>query len=176
MIESLYNPKTEAYLDLKNIICNDCTFNWGYYGRTTPGFEKGGHDNFGFYQHPFLDRPTPEQHPYSRVCSALIDHANVVVVELLKKNNITVEVIYRISANCVHPTETNEYSVPHKDHLFPHKNLLVYLTDPAGGDTVCEGESFLGKEDDVIIFEGEHYHRPPLKGRRIVLVATYIDS
>ena len=51
----------------------------------------------------------------------------------------------------------------------------VYLTNPEGGSTVCEGEEFTGKEDDAIIFEGKHYNYPPKRGRRMVIVATFSD-
>ena len=56
---------------------------------------------------------------------------------------------------------------------FPHKNMLIYLTD-AGGSTFVEGEEFAPEEDDVIMFEGLHWHKLPRKERRVVLVMTYI--
>ena len=51
--------------------------------------------------------------------------------------------------------------------------MLIYLTD-AGGSTFVEGEEFAPEEDDVIIFEGMHWHKLPKEERRVVLVMTYI--
>ena len=39
---------------------------------------------------------------------------------------------------------------------------------------VVEGEEFAPEEDDVIIFQGEHWHELPKQKRRVVLVMTYI--
>ena len=39
---------------------------------------------------------------------------------------------------------------------------------------MVEDKKYLGKEDDIIIFQGKHYSAPPSKGRRIVLVATFL--
>ncbi len=175
MIDKLSNPKTERYFELKNLILRDTKFKWIWYGNTTPELNEDGYDNFGFYLHPFLTRPTPLAKCYSEPSSDYILYANNVVAEIMDFNGIDPKVFYRICANCVHPTETGNYSVPHVDHEFPHKNFLIYLTDPQDGDTVVDGEKYLGEEDDVIIFEGKHYHRPPSKGRRIVLIATYHD-
>ena len=76
--------------------------------------------------------------------------------------------------NAVAPSDKrNIISVPHEDHEYPHKNMLIYLTD-AGGSTFVEGEEFAPEEDDVIIFEGIHWHELPKQKRRVVLVMTYI--
>ena len=69
----------------------------------------------------------------------------------------------------------------HVDHNFPHKNMLVYLTDPQGGSTIVEDEDtnrkeYLAKEDNVLLFDGQSAHcaRPPSKDVRIVLVFTFL--
>ena len=83
----------------------------------------------------------------------------------------------RCNVNAVEPPYDHQYmdaiTQPHMDHEFPHKNMLIYLTD-AGGSTIVEGEEFAPEEDDVIIFEGMHWHKLPKKERRVVLVMTYI--
>ena len=93
----------------------------------------------------------------------------------MKYNNIDIDMIYRMCANCVHPTEKNIPGPEHVDHLFPHKNLIVYLTNFKGGATCCGGETYNGKEDDIITFEGTHNFYPPVDNRRVVLVATYAE-
>ena len=39
------------------------------------------------------------------------------------------------------------------------------------------GEEIIAEEDDVVIFDGslKHCARPPIKGRRVVLIVTYYD-
>ena len=174
MITKLINARTEKYLQFKHFILNG-DFKWIWLKETTPYLNEDGYDNFGFYVHPFITRPSKSTGYHSHPSSDHISTARNVILEILKNNEITPKVIYRMSANCVHPTATNRYSIPHVDHEFPHKNLLIYLTDPQGGETVVEGEKYLGKEDDVIMWEeGMHYHRPPSAGRRIVLITTFL--
>jgi len=76
-----------------------------------------------------------------------------------------------MNANCVHSDSVYQYSLPHIDHRFPHKNIIVYLTN-SGGNTIIEEVPYEPKEDDVLIFEGEHYIEKPKASRRIVLVST----
>ena len=118
------------------------------------GVKEGSiYDNFPIYTHSFLYRPTAEcRYPKETDPNCHIFHA--VVVEIMKYNNIDINMIYRMCANCVHPTQTRLASPPHEDHPWPHTNLLIYLTDPFKGETVVEEKKFFGKEDDVIMFEG----------------------
>tara|TARA_B100000287_G_C20189947_1_gene605733 strand:- start:56 stop:592 length:537 start_codon:yes stop_codon:yes gene_type:complete len=178
MIRVLENHKTEAYLNIKNRAINDLAYFWDE--SSTHGDDpspSGKYENFGFYSHALIMRAESGS-PFTRNNSGLVDVAAGVVEEILVSNNIKINYICRMTINCVHPTKSNKYSIPHVDHDFPHKNLLIYFTD-SGGETVVE--SVLGnkkhypKEDDVIMFDGvKHYHRPPKEGRRIVLVTTFV--
>ena len=175
MIEKLVNLRTEKYLQFKRFVLNNEEFKWSWLSQTTPDLNEEGYDNFGFYVHSFIDRPDSLNGYFTQPASEYIIQANNVVSEILTNNGIEIKVIYRMSANCVHSTDSGQYSVPHVDHEFPHKNLLIYLTDPQGGETVVEEEKYLGEEDDVIMWgEGMHYHKPPSAGRRIVLVTTFL--
>ena len=49
--------------------------------------------------------------------------------------------------------------------------MLVYLTN-TDGETFVEDEVHLPKEDDIIIFTGNHFMKRPSKDRRIVLIST----
>jgi hypothetical protein len=175
-IVKLKNPLTKNYIELKNTILGN-NFPW-FWDNQVEDFEDGEetykdtrYDNFPIYFHSFLYRPTPECF-YSRP-SSYCDIVHSVVVEILKYNNIGFDVIYRMSANCTHPTDKNLCGPIHTDHNFSHKNIIVYLNNFEGGSTWCEGKTYNGKEDDIITFEGNHNFYPPLKDRRIVLVATY---
>ena len=183
-INQLLNPKTPDYIQLKTEV-NSVYFPWFWNPSATPDLTASdGFADLGFYRHTILDAPSDfhgnptnyspndSYYPTQRTTETLIAATNKVLIDILYINRIKVLTFYRMSINCVHPTVDNKLTVPHNDHLFPHKNILIYLSDADGGETICEGDKFLGKEDDIIMFEGIHNHRPPLKNRRLVLVAT----
>jgi len=135
-------------------------------------YEKNPKDDFSFYSHVLIERPHYDRR-YPISTSQFTDLANDVFNDIVNHNNLQVDCLYRMNINAVHPWFYNpDTTAPHLDHDFPHKNFLLYFTD-AGGDTICEGQRHEPIEDDVIIFEGEHCHRFPLRDRRVVLVATY---
>ena len=185
-IELIANPKTEKYQQLKSTILGQFfPWSWGENTITTdwqsPDYVDdgtlNGHEDFGFYSHGFLMRPVKNSDVtccYPTESSPFVKDAHDLVTEILDFNNVKYDLIFRMAANCVHPTETRLASPPHEDHPWPHTNLLIYLTDPFKGETVVEEKKFFGKEDDAILFQGVHYHRPPEKNRRIVFVATFI--
>ena len=174
MIQKLRNPKTVLYQELKNIVLRE-HFAW-FYNKTSHGDlleSESEWDSFSFFSHTFLARPN-EDHPFPQDQSSFLMLANDVFVEIARENNISPQVLYRANANLTIPTETGRCGPPHRDHDFPHKNLLVYLTDTNGGDTVVGDEIYSGKEDDIILFEGEHQGCPPTSDRRVVLVYTFL--
>ena len=173
-ILKLKNPLTNNYQELKrNILGTE--FPWVWTNQATGGIIEGSiYDNFPIYTHSFLYRPTAEcRYPKETDPNCHIFHA--VVVEIMKYNNIDIEMIYRMCANCAHPTGKNIPGPEHTDHHFPHKNLIVYLNNFKGGATCCGGKTYNGKEDDIITFEGTHNFYPPVDNRRVVLVATYTE-
>ena len=173
MLKSLVNPKTLEYKKLKEYNLSK-SFPW-YWCETstwnTPSLE--GHSNDGLYHHSFLERAIPER-PYTKVNDNNVDKSVKVIDDILKYNNISYSLFYRIGANSAPPTESGLPNMPHEDHHYPHTNILIYLTDTHGGYTMVENEKYIGREDDVIIFQGEHYSFPPSRGRRIVLVSTFL--
>jgi len=180
MILPLKNPNTDNYKILKNIILSN-DFPWYYHETSTLDYlldieqqnlEKYG--NLPFYGHTFLDRPDglEKYKKVSEVKSQYFDLSYTVFEEILNFNNLNLEYFYlRMNANCVHSDSVYQYSLPHIDHRFPHKNIIVYLTN-SGGNTIIEEVPYEPKEDDVLIFEGEHYIEKPKASRRIVLVST----
>jgi len=180
MIEQLINPKTNNFHQLKELVLS---FNFAWHWNSVSVFDPiddpigdSKYENFGYYSHCFLGSPGgyPGKPLHSIPSSSFLSLAHDVTLEILHHNNVQPQVIYRLHANCVHPTKTNKPGFPHTDHSFPHKNLIVYLTDTYGGDTIVEEKTFSGKEDEVILFSGEHYHYPPVEERRIVLVSTFL--
>lgn len=176
LIKKLNNPTTFSYNSFKTFISTE-NFPWYYSSYTSVSSENSieyqNHVNLPYYFHHFLVRPDgfPQKTPI--VNSEYFDTVSNIFLEIFEHNNIKINYFLRICANCVHPSEQIVNSVPHIDHLFEHKNAIIYLTN-AGGSTLVGNDSHNPKEDDVIIFGGElHYHQTPLKDRRIVLVATF---
>ena len=167
----LKNPKTEKYNKFKTFVLSQ-NFPWFYYESSVIGKPQP------FFSHGFLLRPNDllmntggKKYPITN--SVHVDHMEEVFQEIADFNNIGVNCIYRMNANVTEPLKNVERSSIHVDHYFPHKNMLIYLTD-AGGKTVVDNESHNPREDDIIIFEGEkHSHYYPREKRRVVLVVTY---
>lgn len=183
MIQKLQNPKSELYYYLKEFT-QSSHFPWSYSGKSTPmDSETDDYQDFPFYNHRFINRPRwgslNARYLYPEVCSDLTETFYPLLEEIFYTNKIGVGCIYRFSANCQHPLDDDRPSIPHYDHPFPHKNMLIYLT-PAGGETLVMDDQrnvvdvHNPKEDDIIVFEGLHCFKAPKKDRRIVLVVTYI--
>ena len=171
MIKILQNPKTEEYKRLKQHILSN-NFPW-YYKKQTTNKTRIGNTNISFFSHLILSRP--EENGYSVSFSGLTDDISSFILKSLKENNINLITFLRINVNLVYPHSTVVNTVPHIDHPYKHKNLLIYLTD-AGGKTIVEGEEHDPQEDDMIVFQGEHYHQTPERKLRVVIVATFIDE
>ena len=169
----LKNPKTDTYKNFKNLVLS-ADFSWFRMAHTAFEDHQEGHEDFPFLSHKFLTRPL-DYCLYSKVNSQYIDEMERVFREIAFANNIDPQVIYRMNANAVYPTENNLPSPLHVDHDFPHNNMIIYLTDPQGGSTMVEGKEYMASEDDVLIFDGNsHCARPPRKDVRIVLVITFL--
>ena len=187
MIEVLKNPLTPNYHKLKEIILSD-KFNWENIISTLDVVSNTeGHIHMPVDIHTFIPRPETTQEynntgSLSRKIgdaereskSEYVDLCVTVMNEILDYSNLFgTYIFHRAAANCTYADEGIQLSEPHIDHNFPHNNLLVYLTN-SGGETFVEGEKFNPKEDDVIVFEGRHYMKRPIKDKRIVLVATFM--
>lgn len=183
MIKQLDNPKTDRYLECKQFILGS-NFPWfhntEFVHSDSPSTEKlkesntdiNAYNNISFLSHDFLTRPLPgRKYPVVNSQHAILCYT--VLEEIFEHNEIDINCIYRMNANMVYPSSGIQETIPHTDHTFQHKNILVYLTD-SGGETKCGDSRFDPKEDDIIIFEGIHNFVLPKQKPRVVLVATYI--
>ena len=169
----LINPKTDTYKNFKNLVLGG-QFAWFRMGNTAFEDHQEGHEDFPFLSRQFLTRPL-NSCLYTKVNSSHVDEMERVFREIVYANGIDPQVIYRMNANAVYPTENNLPSPLHVDHTFPHNNMIIYLTNPQGGSTIIEGKEYMANEDDVLIFDGKlHCARPPRKDVRIVLVITFL--
>jgi hypothetical protein len=171
----LKNPKTDTYNRFKDLVLSQ-NFSWFRWSETIEGGSQlqKGYEDFPFLSHRFLTRPL-NSCLYSQINSEYVEHMQQVFREIADFNGLDPQIIYRMNANAVHPTENNLPSPVHVDHTFPHNIMIIYLTDPQGGSTIVEGKEYMANEDDVLIFDGKpHCVRPPRKDIRIVLVITFL--
>ena len=133
-----------------------------------------GHEGTPFWSHVVVDRPWPG-FPIPLIKSNFFSYFSNALLDVLSDNSEKINSILRINVNASYPTLNNLPTIPHLDHHFPHKNLLIYLTS-AGGATVLADENSRHdpEEDDIILFEGLHYNHPPKKERRVIIVYTFI--
>ena len=173
MIKELKNPITEKYLAFKNLVFDN---NFSWYTNTSTLKEYGTI----FYGHSLLERPCMDGFSVSRIRSDYFDDVLEILVEIAKYNNLHIHYFLRMHVNATHNYGGGFACDPHYDHIFPHKNLLIYLNQASGPTVVIDSENrteeyFHPKEDAIITFEGKHYQYQPNVGeRRIVLVATYV--
>jgi hypothetical protein len=178
----LVNPCTENYKQFKNLLLSN-KIAWYFHSKTTPD-SKDSKDyvDISFYSHTLLQRPKlkTQEHGllFSEQKSNLLYDFNTVLQEIISCNSLDFNYLIRANVNCVHPQQNIQPTPPHYDHEFPHKNLIIYLTD-AGGETIIfddnnKKELFNPLEDDIIVFDGLHCANPPKTKPRIILVATYI--
>tara|TARA_B100000945_G_scaffold170959_1_gene136972 strand:+ start:311 stop:880 length:570 start_codon:yes stop_codon:yes gene_type:complete len=185
-IIQLVNPKTDHYYAFKQHVLSD-KFAWYYHETQQPeeyhkGVDTSAKSRFvhprmnmnrlgdvPMHTHGFLGKPG---HLPKLMDVDYIGAAWEVFKEIFYYNKIHVNMCIRIAANQVRPHHHVETTHIHVDHMFDHKNALIYLTD-AGGETITENDYHDPKEDDAIIFEGYHTHNVPKSKTRVVLVATY---
>lgn len=181
MINILKNPISYEYLQLKKFLLS-ADFPWYYNSKATPeDVDTGEYQDVPFYGHVLMSRPrwnTMGEKLYPEVRSLLMENIYPILEQIIDYNNLEVNCLLRFNANCVHPSKDSRLSIPHNDHQFSHKNILIYFTDSGGETVVFDDEmakyEFHPKSEDIITFSGLHCMRPPKENRRIVLVATYL--
>ena len=177
MLEILKNPKSEGYDEIRERVF-DHQFPWYYNSTSTNGLDDmDGHANHPFYSHIILTRPETGD-SYTASKSSASELFVGVMGDILTFNNTNVRFFFtRMSVNCTFPIEGTQFTIPHNDHDFPHTNFICYLTDDhgGGGRTFIEGHSpHKPIKDQFIVFTGKHYMELPKKGRRIIIVGTFI--
>ena len=173
MYANLQNPKTDSYLLLKNLLLGD---KLPWYSSHWATEVSAGVDDFILFFHNFVERPDGENKPQVPViASDWFGLAYQVFEELCETNNIKLGCLLRLTANNVFPNSLYDYSPSHVDHPFDHSNMIITFTS-TGGSTFVEDIDLQNGEDSVVMFGGnKHYHSFPSSGRRIVMVATFIE-
>lgn len=175
-LQVLENPKTNNYVGVKELALGS-GIPWYWNPNSTFGVidPSSPYTNIPFFSHSILHRPEAEGMLYSGPESSAAQQVASAIIEILEINKIKINYFLRISLNCTIPTTPQSKTCPHYDHRFYHKNFIAYLND-SDGDTVIGGRSFSPKEDACIVFTGEHYGTTPTTNRRVILVATFVDT
>tara|TARA_Y100001972_G_C7490628_1_gene248848 strand:- start:78 stop:629 length:552 start_codon:yes stop_codon:yes gene_type:complete len=136
-------------------------------------------NDFCFFTHAVLHRP--EKKFDNPINSDIYPFTVKLFDQLSKKCKFKYKKIFRISFNLTF-NNGNEKSETHLDHHFPHKQLIVYLhVDDLDSDTCIynKNKTKITKVKPmpykVVIWNGlYHYHMVPKKGRRLILIYTFI--
>ena len=187
----LKTPNTDNYKAVKEFVLGN-QIPWYWFSSNCPTDNGNSQwNNTGGYGLCILSRPAdPSQRLVSESGDVPLfplpqsEHLPLItdmIHDILKANpSLPFNYIHRISINCTHfpGFENDKISVPHRDHEFPHKNMLIYFTDSGGGTHITDAygnilETHEPQEDDIVVFEGWHAMHMPKKGRRIVCVVTF---
>ena len=184
MITKLKNPFSENYYLLKNTILG---YNFPWYFETQSvsvkdycEFDELKYDDHSIFSHVVLKRPFYDVKMYSTSVSTLMDPVEDFLRQVFDLNNIKVSYLLRVNVNCFISKPNQKPGFPHKDHEFPHKNLLIYFTNVGGELVVIDDNkthhSYLPEEDNIITFGGNYHYVVPQKNceRRICMVVTYV--
>ena len=132
------------------------------------------------FTHKILERPEKRKEGEYFNSNQGIEFVNIFET-FCKKNNIKYKEILRICVN-LNLNIGIEKAEVHKDHLYDYKHLIVYLNE------FEEGETYLFDDDKKTItktikpkkYKGVafdscwHSASPPKKGRRVIIVYTFI--
>jgi len=124
-----------------------------------------------------LETRSSKEHINSTFYPDVLDIAN----SFFKKFNIKYKEIYRMAVNLTFNNDFKKCHI-HTDHLFPHKQLIIYLndTDTSSKTIILNEKDKIYKEITPKKYKGvcfdslNHYFFYPKKGARVVLVTTFI--
>lgn len=146
--------------------------------------DRTGHlDDNAFLSHTLITRVEKEE--TGEVVSHFSDFFIKLLVKFCSKHKINFNKVFR---GCINVTFTlankskKRKGIPHVDHDFPHKQLIIYLNESDGETVILDRKDKPWKKIKpelykAICFEGpiKHYATTPLKyNRRIICVLTFI--
>ena len=163
----------------------DNNFPWYYQPAATT-------DECPVYTHTIIHRYDIEKEK-PNINSNIYPIFEEIVLRFCKKHKIKFNVFTRASVNSI-SFNKKEINVPHVDHDFKHKVLMIYLNDTEG-DTIVFNKKYDDKNNlilskklpilrkinpepyKIVCWDGDYYHAatyPKLKNRRVVFVSTFI--
>jgi len=128
-------------------------------------------DHKGFFLHNLIQRDT--LNIVSREAVFFINIAQ----RFIEKHKLSCKRFFRAALNLTYPIPG--HSVPHKDHSFPHFQIIMYLNNTTASTVLLKKgkkfKEFMPKQFKIICFPGHytHYQNYPKRGRRVVGVFTF---
>jgi hypothetical protein len=134
----------------------------------------------GFLAHIILSR-LEDRHMTKVINSEYYDVILDILNSFLSSIKEKVNFFTRIAINLTYNNGFEKSSI-HKDHNYDHKQIIIYLNDcdKKAKTVILNDKEKIVKEIQPEKYKGIcfgsnlHYHFFPTKGKRIVLVATYI--
>lgn len=134
--------------------------------------------NAPFFSHVLMRR-SETQGLEGPTNSQYFHHFRKIFLEWCEHNDIKVNTIYRACVNLTLHTD-GEFTVPHKDHDFPHYNWIMYLNDSSAHTLLFDEnleivERIKPEENTCVLFDGcTHAHELPSGlDQRVVVVFTF---
>ena len=136
-------------------------------------------EKFPFFSHTLVPRYNEESNN-QQINSKFFPIFEDIFLSFCLKHNIRHEKILRASLNLTVSSTKYPFTDPHVDHNIPHYNMLMYLNDCTGGETVIFKEKtdwtviehpvehlndsltiekeIIPKKGKIAVFDGEHFH------------------
>ena len=169
---NILNKTEKNYLKSTIIDSNNFPF---YLNETEIGKIKNNY--FTFLSHIILHRS--EDQKENRINSSLYEYTINLFKKISKKYKFKYKEIYRIALNLTF-NNGKKKSITHTDHLYPHKQLLIYLHNDDLNSCTCiliknKIKKIIPTPNKGVIWDNfKHYQLIPKKGYRLVLVYTFI--
>lgn len=143
-----------------------------------PWYHLKSTDNFTAMGHIIMMRPETQIRGTQN--SPHMPAAEELFLRICGDNYVTVEMIHRIAFNLTF-ADPSPHGDIHLDHLFPHKNFLLYLNEFDGGDTYLFNENaqitetIKQQENKFVFFDGDLHAQGFCKPQqhRIIMVVTF---
>ena len=163
--ENILNEEQKNYIS-NVILSNNFPFYWNE-------FQILG-DSHPFFTHVLLSRNTNEAN------SLVFDFFYEILLKFCDKHFIKLEKIYRASINLTYPIENVKIGKIHKDDDYPHKQFILYLSNPNNGNTYIYNEkeelikTIEAKQFKAVCFNScNHAVGFPDKNRRVIAIITF---
>tara|TARA_R100001082_G_scaffold103496_1_gene74230 strand:- start:4268 stop:4810 length:543 start_codon:yes stop_codon:yes gene_type:complete len=138
-------------------------------------------DYFPFFSHKILHRPEDLLGERKRINSPYYDYFTNLFKNISKRCKFKYKKLLRICVNFTFNSGEEKCPI-HVDHVYPHKQLLIYIhNDDLNSFTFIynkDGKKLIKKikpsVNKGVLWNGSpHYHITPKKGYRIVLIYTF---
>ena len=163
--ESIFSTMEKQYIN-SVILGEDISFFWSH--------NQAKDDGKPHLYHTLIHRDSQQIH------SSYAAFFKELTTKFIKKHKLDFRVFLRGCINLTFPMKGK--GTPHRDHDFPHQQIIMYLNKSKGGSTAILSDkhkiikTIEPKQFKMVSFDGNylHYQNYPVEGRRVVAVLTFI--